>query len=263
MYIFFVFVVNLLVITSISYSLLPIEEMFHHYRSGITKNRLEVITGAVMERYQESPTTGLIDPVNLSTVSGYEYLRSSYPGQFQYAASASVVDPVWTFSRLGIWFESPVDAVGPSNYPESGFNSCGSGSLFVAQSWCGRPNSIWARIETRESISASLLAEKQRLVRVMRKFVQRYSADQKFTLLPNGSLVTLPALVGYAGNASNCSGFFVYNKIPFSCEDLFNHWGAPIALNFVNTERMALVSRTRIQNSAGGYIRLAEEINLE
>lgn len=259
----FVFAIGVIIIASLNMAFQPVEETLNYYRTKLLQHRLERLGEAMINRYEENPASGFITPANLPTTAGYEYLRLDSPQDFQAQSAPTVSDSVWRFTRMAVWFESPYNAVGNAAYVSAAENTCGTGSFATATSWCGRSNSIWMKVETRESHSTILLGEKQRLVRTIAKFGRRYAKDQTFTPLAVGTARTMPQLVGYAGTAPACSGVYSYNDIPFTCDDLFNMWGIPISFNQVTANHIALVNRTQITNSSGALVRLAEEMKLE
>lgn len=253
-----------LVITStLSVALLPVETLWHEGRGLQIRYRMEQIGQAIQDRYSEDPAGGLLSPEDIAQADGYEHLRLFAPEQFGTAEGADISDGAWRFDRRAFWFESPYSVVGDTDYVTAENNACGSEKLSTAVSWCGRQGSLWLKVETREGNDQLILGEKQRLFRVVSKFVRAYSEAGMFTTLGAGSVVSMPSLVGYAGAASACSGVFSYNGIPFTCENLFNNWGYPIVLNQISLKHIALVSRTALITAANTPVRLAEEIDLE
>ena len=224
---------------------------------------MAAIMVAMDNRYAENPTGGYLSPATLQTVPGYEHLRFLDPIRFQFQYVPNLNDGVWLFNRAALWFESPNDSVGTASYVLPANNTCGTGAFTDGTEWCGREQSLWAKLENKTDFSSLLMAEKLRLTRTMRKFYQRYTKDQTFTTLANGQYATLAGLVGYAGTAANCGGVFVYNEIPFGCEDLFNYWGIPIVVNRLTANNIVLVNRTLVASSSGQQVRLAEEAKLE
>ena len=260
-----VFIISLffILIAALNLGVVPIEETWKHHRRELLSNSIEKITSAVAEHYSEVPGDVYVLPVNLLNTPGNETLRSYEIRRFQNAVAPSLNDGVWSFSRYAIWFEFPNSLVGPTAYANPVNNSCGIGSLTNSVSWCGRPQSLWARVETRSTNSELLMAEKQRLFRTIGKFYRGYSADFEFTKLAPGAVMSLANMTGYYGTAYDCVGVKNYQGIPLTCDDLFNVWGAPIVLNQITESHIVLVNRTGVINANGQPVRLAEEANLE
>ncbi|WP_326430255.1 hypothetical protein VQ574_21270 (plasmid) [Stutzerimonas frequens] len=263
MAIILVLAIGFITFSAMNMAIAPIESSFEQYRTEILRHDMSVIVEAMDSNLAENPLNGYISPSALASTSGNEYLRFSEPGRFQHQVATSLSDGVWRFDRAAVWFESPHSYLGNTNYVSSSNNDCGAGAFTSGGEWCGRSESLWAKLENKRSYSDILLGEKQRLYRTIRKFYQRYSKDQSFSSLGNGQVRSLASLVGYSGTAANCVGVFTYNEIPFGCEDLFNYWGVPVVLNKVTANHIVLVNRTLIQSAAGQVIRLAEEARLE
>lgn len=258
-----VLAVGLIVISALSMAILPAEFSFEQRRTEILRNDMATIMVAVEGYRDENPLAGYLTPAALAATPGNEHLRFTWPERFQFQVANSLNDGVWRFDRAAIWFESPHAFIGNADYVLAVNNSCGAGALTDGGEWCGRSQSLWAKIENKRAYSNQLLGEKQRLYRTIRKFYQRYSNDQSFVPLASGQVRSLASLVGYGGSAANCAGVFTYNEIPLGCEDLFNYWGVPVVLNKVTDNHIVLVNRTLIESSAGQLIRLAEEAKLE
>lgn len=241
----------------------PLERIYNAYDARIKVKRIQVIGSAIRSRYLENPAGGLLTPAALEAVPGYEYLNSYKAELFQTGTATNLNDTVWRYSRFAIYIQKNSSIIDPADYLLAANNTCGSGDFSVSASWCGSDDSLWLKYETRNENTALILAEKQRLVRVVSLFYRRFSADRKFTSLAVGSYTTLAALTGYAGSSAGCSGVLVYQGIPFTCDDLFNAWGIPVVINQVSLKRIALVNRTGVINSNGQPIRLAEEAILE
>lgn len=263
MAVMFVIALCLLISSTLSIALLPVQASWHEGRGLQLRDRMERLGQAIQEHYNETPGGGLLGPEEIVLVSGYEHLRLERPEMFLTATGSNINDGVWRFDRRVFWIESPYNSVGDANYVAAANNACGAGTASSAISWCGRQGSLWVKVETREGNDQLILGEKQRLFRAMDKFVRGYVASGGFTSLSAGAVVTMPALVGYAGAASACAGVFNYNGIPFTCDNLFNQWGYPIVVNQVSAKHIALVNRTALLTASGQPVRLAEETKLE
>jgi len=260
---FFVLAIGLMLIGVVNTLVQPLEELTRAYQGQIVAERIAVIGDAIQQHYLEVPNEGLLTPTAIADAAGYQYVASSKPEMFQVAKADSLNDSAWRFSREAIYFQYPGSLLTAEQYLSGTNNACGTSAFVRGESWCGPSMSAWLRLETKASYTTMLLSEKQRLYRTMRKFLQRYSADSVFTSMPNGSVQTLASLVGYTGTAIACSGVWVYSGIPFTCDDLFNAWGIPIAVNQPSGKRLALVNRTGITISNGQAVRIAEEVTLE
>lgn len=260
---FYALIVGLLLVSVVASSLKPLETASGESFARIMSGRLSVFAEAISEQYADNPAGGLLTPAVISATPGYEYLNSYRPSLFQSASAAGINDTAWRFQRLGMWFQLPYGYVEEADYLLAANNECGVGDFNVSTSWCGRPESFWLKLESRNSNSMMLLSEKQRLFRTMSKFYRRYSFDRKFSSVAYGGYATLASLAGYVGTASACAGVRVYEGIPLTCDDMFNAWGIPITLNSISKNRMALVNRTGVITSNGQPVRLAEEAVLE
>lgn len=263
MFVIVAFAVGLLVFTAVTLAAMPLDGIYTKQRGDILRHDMATLMTAIEQRHEENPLGGYLTPSAIITTPGFEHLHLLEPARFQFQATNALNDGVWRFNRAAIWFESPHDSVGNAQYISAANNTCGAGALTVAGSWCGRSQSIWGKLESKGNHSVLLLAEKQRLYRTIGKFYQRFSKDGSFVPLANGQVRTLAQLVGYTGSAASCSGNFVYNEIPLGCDDLFNYWGLPIALNKVSDLHIALVNRTQIIGASGQVLRIAEEARLE
>lgn len=258
------FAVGLLILLAASAAVMPIDGAFDKSRSDILRNDMSALIEAIVEQHGHDPIGNYLTPSQIVSVAGYEHLRSRGGERFQSQFAAGLNNGVWRFNRLAVWFESPHDYVGNASYLSAANNTCGVGAFAASTSWCGRSQSIWSKIENQNDYGDLILSEKQRLYRTISKFYQRFNADGSFSTLPNGSIVTMPQLVGYSGTAAACGGaYYMHGGIPFSCTDLFNAWGIPIVLNKRTDAWIALVNRTPILNSAGQPVRIAEEARLE
>lgn len=260
---FFVLAVGMMLLGIIGMVVQPLGELTRLYQGQLVAERIAVIGDAIQQRYLELPSGGFLSPAGIAQINGYQYVASAKPEVFQVATADNLNDSAWQFSRLAVYFQYSGSLISPQDYLTAANNSCGTGAFASGQSWCGPSMSTWLRLETKANYTTMLLSEKQRLYRTMRKFLMRYSADSRFTSLTPGSAQTLPALVGYNGTATACSGVWVYTGIPFTCDDLFNAWGIPITVNQASIKRLALVNRTGIIISNGQPVRIAEEVNLE
>lgn len=260
---FFVLAIGMMLLGAIGSVVQPLEELTRAYQGQIVTERIAVIGDAIQQHYLETPIEGLLTPTDVAKARGYEYVASNRPEIFQTAKADNLNDTAWRFSRIAVYFQYSGSLLTPQDYLAGPNNACGSTAFTSGESWCGPSMSAWLRLESKASYTTMLLSEKQRLYRTMRKFLQRYSADSIFTSMPEGSVQTLAALVGYSGTANACSGVWVYATIPFTCDDLFNSWGIPIAVNQPTVKRLALVNRTGITISNGQAVRIAEEVTLE
>jgi hypothetical protein len=260
---FFVLAIGLMLIGVVNTLVQPLEELTRAYQGQVVTERIAVIGDAIQQHYLEVPNGGFLTPTAIAQADGYQYVGSYKPAMFQTAKADNLNDTAWRFSRVAIYFQYPGSILTPQDYLAASNNGCGSSAFTGGESWCGPSMSAWLRLETKASYTTMLLSEKQRLYRTMRKFLQRYSADSMFTSMPEGSVQTLAGLVGYNGTAIACSGVWVYSGIPFTCDDLFNSWGIPIAVNQPTVKRLALVNRTGITVSSGQAVRIAEEVTLE
>lgn len=263
MMVVFAIAIGILVIAIMGQAVMPLEEQFHNNRTQQIRYNLSSLMRGIEEYRQQNPAVGYVAPSVLVTLPGYEYLRFSSPESFSSSINAGLSDGVWRFDRAAFWFESPFDAVGNAAYVQAANNTCGSTDITAGSSWCGRANSVWGKLENKETHTDLLLGEKQRLHKIVSKLYRRYSHDQTFAPLANGKMRTLAQLVGYAGAANACSGVFVYNQMPFDCDDLFNYWGIPIAFNKITDNHVALVNRTLVLSATGQPVRIAEEAKLE
>lgn len=238
----------------------PAEQAAFDLQTQVLREQMQQITRSTQEYASEFPNNGYLSPENLMGITGYEWLRSAFPARFQSATANNLSDSVWQYSRYAIWFVSPMADLS-GDYLD--LNQCGTGSFASASSWCGHPQSIWSKLESRTANSSLLFSERIRMGRIASKFYRAYALEDRFTDQASGTAVLLAQLAGYSGTAIGCSGVYVYRGIPFTCDELFNYWGNPIVVNTLSAKHMALVNRTGVLNSNGQPIRLAEELYVE
>lgn len=201
----------------------------------------------------------------LASTPGYEYTAGLMNNWQGYGVSGNLADSMWTFRRAVLFTNDPVRGTTAASY--LGANSCGTGGFNAAtNAWCGTTNSMWYRIETRESFNDQLATEQGRLHRLDQKFANYYnkngaypSVDAGNVALAADSITSLAALVGYSGTAGSCTGQYQYLGIPIDCGDMFNQWGNKIAYQFVSNSHIILVSETPILNSSGVPILVAND----
>lgn len=259
----FVIALGVILLAAVSNMIAPVQYIYQANIEESTRYRLYEIGNAISQYRRNNVNDDLITPDDLTTKPGYEYLRSLNPSFYQSALSPLINDSVWRFSRLAVWFQPTNGYVDEDDYLQAANNSCGDDDFNTGTSWCGRQKSLWVKFESRDSYSDQLLAEKVRMYRIIDKFYRKYSSDQQFSSVANGTSITLSNLAGYSGNAAGCSGVLNYEGIPLNCSDLFNAWGNPISFNKISNNHIALVNRTNVISANGQPIRIAEEAKLE
>lgn len=253
---------TMILVSSIAIIVAPVTTMLDESRTQLISDDIAAFASAISEQ-QATYGGGFHTPVSIKGVAGYEHLRLRDHHLVQFATASNLNESGLSFDRLAIWFESPHDYVGNTQYLTAAENTCSDGDFATDATWCGRSNSIWTKAETRFQFSAQILGEQQRMARTMAKFYRDYSAKQSFVPgLAVGAYAQLPLLVGYAGTAINCGGEFVLGDIILNCADLFNHWGYPITLNKRTDQHIFLVNRTALTRD-GATVRLAEEAKME
>ncbi|MBF6615619.1 MAG: hypothetical protein ITG07_02725 [Candidimonas sp.] len=269
MFVIVAFAVGLLVYIAISMAIAPIQDTFVRQRAEIIRDDVKAVISAISDQHSGG-SAPYLTPSQIVASQGYEHLRTRGWERLQFTGVSGIGtgvsgigNEIWRFNRAAIWFESPYHYVGNEAYLSAANNACGNGQFSASESWCGREQSIWGKIESKGGYSALVFAEKQRLSRTMSKFYKRYNKDRTFSSIPNGSSSTLAALVGYTGTASACAHIFSYNEIPFDCHDLFNYWGVPVVFHKFTDLHVALANRTEIFDGSGNPVRLLEEARLE
>lgn len=315
MFIVITFVLGIVLMAAITIGVLPLVDFFHSSNSQIAVYEIATIQRAVYDEGRENLkelyklNSGYAFPdfngtetnarINVSKpqnryLSFLRYYRYQHlETTFNYRPSSDINLTVRS-PRSIIWFESPLGgvALGRDAYIEH--NTCpdpseaGSKSAMTAPRWCGAKQSLWSKLEVKDSHYEMILTEQQRLYRVSRKLYQALSYAEKWNEEFGywGSSRSLASLVGVSEvDPKNCTGnhSLEYGAGPayavFECQDLFNAWGEPLHLylenpvSSVNPEHVypakaMLSSKTGIEKrnndgSFGGYVYIGEDINME
>ncbi|WNH54794.1 hypothetical protein [Stenotrophomonas oahuensis] len=197
---------------------------------------------------------------------GFEQLRSSRNEWQKYQMSGLLNDGTWRFERAASWTAIRKD--GAVGYASE--NSCGSGGLSDAASWCGSPGSVWHRVETRERFSDEIAQEKYRQRRTLQLLADYWTTRQAFPrtgvggqTLATGQLLPLPVLVGYSGTAATCTGVYTWMGLPFDCAALFDVWGNPVGYQFQNDRYVLLASEAPFSTADGQRVIVASPLNIQ
>lgn len=233
------------------------------YLSRTRQMQVIALAESIEQYYQEARSL----PTNLSTLAatnGFQQTRSSMNNWQSYGVSQIIDDGVWRFSRAVIFSNDPTGGITPIDYLSK--NACGVGSFSTAISWCGLKDSRWFRRETKESYPEEIANQRIRMGRMMQKFSDHYNSKKSFpnkdgvgSDLAINSINKLSTLVGYAGNAQECSGTFSYMNVPVDCGDIFDMWGGHIGYQFVGNKRIILTAETPIFNSNSNRVVVAVE----
>lgn len=202
----------------------------------------------------------------LVSTAGYEDLRSSRNPRQGYVASGTLNDGTWQYRRAATWSVFRRD--GGASYRAD--NACGTGDVATAASWCGENDGVWYRIETRERYADEIAEQRARQQRSLQKFADHWTANQRFPRLANdgaslgvGQMRHLAQMVGYAGNARNCTGVYVWSGIPFDCSALFDVWGNPVGYQYQGDNYIVLASEAPFANGTGQKVLVASTLNIQ
>ena len=240
------------------------DQLFVDTRAEIQQLQLITISENIEMYYQQNNAF----PMSLAALSmapGYEFLKSNLNAWQGYAVSPAIVDGRWTFSRMVVYNNDPSIGVNGAAYLSS--NTCGTGGFDTATTaWCGLRTSMYWVKETRDPLNDQIITARLRLNRLTRKFANYYNGKGAYpsvdgsnnSLAPN-SIIALSSLVGYAGNATNCTGQFHYLSVPIDCGDMFDLWGGPVGYQFVTNQHIILVSETPVFNSSGSRVVIAAD----
>lgn len=234
------------------------------YFSKAKVQQMVRLSEAVAE-YAQNYRTLPVSLAVLASTPGYEYTSGLMNNWQGYGVSGNLVDSMWTFRRAVLFTNDPVRGATAASY--LGANGCGTGGFNAAtNAWCGTNDSMWYRIETRESFNDQLATEQGRLHRLDQKFANYYNKNGAFPSVDVGnvalapdSIISMADLAGYSGSAGSCTGQYQYLGIPIDCGDMFNQWGNKIAYQFVSNSHIILVSETPILNSSGVPILVAND----
>jgi hypothetical protein len=81
--------------------------------------------------------------------------------------------------------------------------------------------------------------------------------DGSNNALATSSVISIAALVGYTGNARNCTGQYQYLGIPIDCNDMFDLWGGKVGYQFETDQHVIFVSEPPIFNGSGDRVIVA------
>jgi len=206
----------------------------------------------------------------LVTTPGFEHARAhiTIPG-LNYAMAGPFSDGTWQYTRAAV---AGIDVRRTDAAIFFTGNTCGSGSFSTARDWCGASDvATWYKSELRNFYIGYMNNGRTQLDTTLNKFIGTWNTNGKF---PAGSLsvgghASLASLVGYAGNAANCSGMFNFSGIPLGCEDLYTPWGAPVVYNYIaggqigipDTNYIALLAVTPNVYAGGGFQPIAAEMH--
>ena len=204
----------------------------------------------------------------LQATPGYEHIVDYRDFDIEYVVARNLAGDYWTFDRAALYRQQGFDEVDAATYLSGPENACGATVFTNPATWCGRTSSTWYRVETRSNSAGRLAFARQYLTRGLVKFSDYINAYGKFPVeqaagpdLTPGDVESLADIVGFAGDASNCTGTFPFEEIELSCEDLFSpESGAPVFYEYVGPRHMILLVDTTVRNSAGNFVSAAQEI---
>lgn len=232
------------------------------YTNRVRGEAVVTVSSAVSRFFRDTGTY----PVSLNALSqtaGHEQVRSSILPWQSYATTSALNDGVWQFSRAVVFTQDTGSMVTAANYLAASNNACGSAAFATAPDWCG-PNAkgtyFW-RHESREIATIEMARERQRLRRVLDKFARYFNETASFPN-PGSAASTLPAIVSYAGVATNCTGMTVWTGIPIDCSDLYSNWGTPTTYNYISDSHIVLLTKTPFLDNTGNYIYISLEFAL-
>lgn len=222
---------------------------------------------SAVRRYKEIYGTYPASLAALAGAGGFEHLKpllaSVGTNALGYVVtSAPVSDGVWRFDRAVI-FTVKVQA-GETAAAYTAVNYCGTGDIASATSWCGSPDSYWARNEGRDRYVPDLIAERLRQHRLIKKFTEAYNSGSDGNFPDVGSeYAQLTSLVGFGGNARSCTGTYQWKGIPLDCDDLYSVFGTPTVINQITRKHIALLSESAVKDASGSLINVATDMHLE
>lgn len=237
-------------------------EVLRQGRIRVEQTRIAEGLVAYREEFGSLPAT--LDA--LASTPGYEHLRSYRNAWQRYATTGALNDGTWQFHRAATWTAIRKD--GADSYASE--NACGTGGFAAAASWCGSKDGTWHRIETRETFSDEISLEKIRQRRTLQLFADYWTAKQDFPRVGNngvtvatGQLAALPALVGYSGTASTCTGIYTWMGVPFDCAALFDVWGNPVGYQYQSSSYVILASEAPFSTAAGVRVIVASPLKIQ
>ncbi|GAB6040878.1 hypothetical protein [Endothiovibrio diazotrophicus] len=192
-------------------------------------------------------------------------LRYVDPEAVRYAVAGGLSDGVWRFERAGVYALDPTKGNDASAFLSG--NTCGDGTFTTATDWCGGDDAHWWRGESRADAPTELAEQRLALTAPLRRIADYHTAHGEFpTGVAVGGVATLPALAGYSGTASGCTGIHLWDGLPLGCDDLHNRQGHPITVNLRDEGALRvlyLVARTDLLSVTGTPIRVAARLAVE
>lgn len=263
------------VITAILGALsLTLSENVQQYRYDIRELAFAEVSAAAQQYYLE---TGVY-PASLNTLvsaPGFEYLKAYAPsdkGGFRVqnsvpladvAVSGTLNDGIWQYSRMMTYSLKDL-AFGASNFMAAANNKCGANTFLAGVDWCGADYAAhFEKLEMRNDYLKDMTRIKNAQFRLLSKLVQYFNKNGEFPN-PGSASVTLISIVPGAAalTAKSCSGEFVWNGMPFGCEDLFSPVGQPTKYAYTGTKEIFVTTDTPIKNNSGTAISVASELSL-
>lgn len=242
------------------------QDLSQMYQARLRAIHTKVIAESLEQYFQEKGSFPVsIDA--LTSSNGYEHTRGLANVWQGYATVSGLKDSIWRYDRMVFFSTEPRLGILANDYLSS--NSCGTGSFYIASSWCGQRTSIWFRRETRDLYHNQIANQRIRLHRTLQKFAQHYNTYGDFpgrradgSIIADKSIYSLAELSGFSGTASQCKTVHSFGSIPLDCTDLFDQWGQAVGYQFESNKQIILVVKTPIENTAGTPVVVAAEYDL-
>lgn len=241
------------------------------YRAAHQRLLLPTVAAA-QSQYRKETGSYPVSLSSLSSVTGYEWLRTVLPADqgglqaagstipLRTALSGDISDGTWTFQRALLF--APRDVRTPDAAYLAG-NTCpgpGAEAFAVATDWCPpRDTTATWKEETRNQAGPESTEARLRMGRTLAKFASFFNTAGAF---PAGGPTTLSSLAGGPATAAACTGTFVWSQVPLGCEDLFSRWGTPVTYNRIASNLVVLAAESPFRDGAGNHIVVAAELGI-
>jgi hypothetical protein len=233
------------------------------------KSEHVIVAKALNDYYTETLTLPSSLANLASTTNGWHVADKINTWQGFYLVTSISDGAAWTFDRSIFFTMDPTRGVVPSQYIGATNNTCGSGAgnLNTTSYWCGRKDSQWSRIDTKEINALKINDDHYRLQRLAQKLTQMKSASGSLPSLDYASApITTPkplaTIVNYGGSATTCSGTFVWQGVPVECSDMYDAWSQPIYYSYTSATVGKIYVNTGAVSSTGTSVVVGISLNL-
>lgn len=184
-----------------------------------------------------------ISEVELRALPGYESLQSVKKPSIRFTVVNNVSGPSYGFNRIIV--SSPYRLYTESHEYLIDDNACGADRN--SPDYCLTNRAYWSLIEDRTLLNFRASKAALHVDAVFKKLGLANAAGgipkviHNGTELTQGQTIMLSEAVGYAGNATNCTGVFSFAGVALTCRDIFDLYGNDIAYTYLGDNGFAVV----------------------